>query len=655
MKIRIKYYEPNDMGYGHMVNKSLDLLHSFDPTASYALNDIIELYNVLKYIKKEIYTTTMTQEDIGLFKSKRKELEQKIGKYCATINDQNISELTQDLYNRYKDDLAEILDRYKIYQRINNILFETLLSNRKLRLIDVLQYNSLVLSYDSILTKILLSEPQAFNILSEKYLKKEHKIIFLPNSLSIQDKETIVKNYINSDKPAINELAIISALPVFDDFKISDETRYMAKEKHDKLISELFKNQSNVRISTNLQVSFSESQKEAFIYDTPIDSNDLKISIGISWLKENQDYATLLNNFIYLFNLVDSDEQRVANISKRNQENIFETINNKNGLVKVYPLNNIFELLNRFAIIQVTAYSEWLRSILSIRIEDVLQWFTDVYIKKEFDIDNFYVNMPSVGCTYLEKCRTMCCEIEGLLKQFDSFIHYGKVNHALIEISSTPINIRSIGSLLHNKYFYPHNNVCKNCMYLLFSDQTLLSYLPQRSEEREYPNLYELLLSDTVNYTEYEAHQTPSIDYLVNNRVLKKDKDGNISFYSTTKTIILRDLYENGFCVSDFYISKGKEQLLNQLQHDGWIKFESTFLSQQECDYFNYYLNKADFINGHDLRNRYLHGTQKKHGNDEELHKVNYYTLLMLYIIIVIKINQELCVRDDNAKKDTKE
>lgn len=96
-----------------------------------------------------------------------------------------------------------------------------------------------------------------------------------------------------------------------------------------------------------------------------------------------------------------------------------------------------------------------------------------------------------------------------------------------------------------------------------------------------------------------------------------------------------------------YYKKRDMIKLLEEMEQKGWIYFSNKLLSNQESDYFNYYLNKSDFANGFDLRNKYLHGTQRKKGSDDELHKMNYYNLLMLYVIIVIKINDEFCVKAD--------
>jgi hypothetical protein len=81
------------------------------------------------------------------------------------------------------------------------------------------------------------------------------------------------------------------------------------------------------------------------------------------------------------------------------------------------------------------------------------------------------------------------------------------------------------------------------------------------------------------------------------------------------------------------------------LVNKGLLKFESSLFSKPEQDYLNYCLNKLEFINSLDLRNMYGHGTQPL--GDENVHYSNYIRFLKLFILMIIKINDELCVKDD--------
>jgi Insertion element 4 transposase N-terminal len=60
----------------------------------------------------------------------------------------------------------------------------------------------------------------------------------------------------------------------------------------------------------------------------------------------------------------------------------------------------------------------------------------------------------------------------------------------------------------------------------------------------------------------------------------------------------------------------------------------------------HYYLNQVDFSNGPDLRNKYLHGSQVG-ADDEKQHLDTYITALKLLVALVIKINDDFCLRDE--------
>lgn len=70
-------------------------------------------------------------------------------------------------------------------------------------------------------------------------------------------------------------------------------------------------------------------------------------------------------------------------------------------------------------------------------------------------------------------------------------------------------------------------------------------------------------------------------------------------------------------------------------------------LSKSEWEYFDYVLNKAEFSNGLDLRNRYIHDTNSL---DEQQQQNDYIVLLKMFIILVIKINEEFCLQDKISK-----
>ena len=71
------------------------------------------------------------------------------------------------------------------------------------------------------------------------------------------------------------------------------------------------------------------------------------------------------------------------------------------------------------------------------------------------------------------------------------------------------------------------------------------------------------------------------------------------------------------------------------------IEGDSLF-SIPECKYFNYILNDSQFVNGLEIRNKYIHGVQS--GLNDDNHKNNYYILLKILTIIAIKLNDDFCL-----------
>ena len=76
--------------------------------------------------------------------------------------------------------------------------------------------------------------------------------------------------------------------------------------------------------------------------------------------------------------------------------------------------------------------------------------------------------MPSPGSTYLEKCRTICCEFESILKQYDVLVKFGYINHDYIELSSKPMDYSAIKSFIPEKYIYL-NKDNKDCQGALLA------------------------------------------------------------------------------------------------------------------------------------------------------------------------------------------
>ena len=656
MSNRVKFYGKADMANGYMLEKALPILQQLKLSKEYVnINDVIELYNVYKFINAQIFRKDFNSEEKALFNEENsKIINQTIGRFFSKVNNGTVANYFGKIEREYIEDVLELFEKYKVHKRISWDSFKHFIDSNHIPLFYIVECEKIVNTFDNDIKELILKDNQSVDLLITKYLKKSPaRQVFLPKSLSIEDKEQIVKNYIASAMVHPGTLELIINLPVNSDFKISDDTRLAAKNRYDQEMDNLFVKSENSGFQTTIEAEINNKQKEPVIIDYK--ENRFYISVSSKWIRDNLDYPTLLNNFIHIYNFVDK-ENRIEFISKPNQISALERVFMDTDLKKVYIKGSFFDIYNNFAVVAMVSYCEFLEKECNIRIEEVLQWFFDEYLVSEFNIHDFIVNMPSSGSSYLEKCRTICCEFESILKQYEALVKFGTINHDFIELSSRPMDYHAINSLMPDKYIYLNetNQDCKNTLYLLFSDQTMLTYLPHRKDVEGYNCLYELLINTTVNISEYEDYQLNDIKWLIIKGILKQDSQGNLTLHDKLEAIILCDLYKNGFVSNQFLERFQLNKPLKNLQQKRWIYKESSLFAKQECDYLDFYLNKSKFTNGQDLRNTYLHGTQRKRGADIDLHRVNYYRLLMFVVITIIKINEELCYKDECMEKSDK-
>jgi len=242
-----------------------------------------------------------------------------------------------------------------------------------------------------------------------------------------------------------------------------------------------------------------------------------------------------------------------------------------------------------------------------------------------------------------EKVRLLAPEFESILKQFKLYVEDGEIDFELLEISSTPYAIKDIPSLNDGKYIYlnENNKEMLDCIYLFFSDQTLLTYV-EPYKEKHYRCFFDILAKEQVNFNEYEEHQHPELNFLIEKEYISIDENGIIQITNTVRLLILKDLYHNE--VGSFYnYPNSFQKEANQMKRDEMIVFESSLFSKSEQSYFNYFLNKSEFTNGLDLRNSYLHGTQAR-PDETKKHYYAYFTYLRLLFMTLLKIEDDLFI-----------
>ena len=639
MHDRVKFYSASDYSSGFHLIRIKEIVDQFNSNkVDYDVNEIIEFYNIIKFIDIKAYLITWKEQDIEIIQKVCEEYKRIVACYIKGIDDSNFIELYNKVDRIYKDDFFELLEKYKVYERVSETTFDELLHNEKVCMHYILRNKKLVNYYGNIIRISLLNNSKYAELLLDKY-EIEHlnqrNTIYFPEVFTLEDKETLILNYIKAPFANLNYLGIINNIQSSNELKISDRTRLESKKRTNEENQKFFDGNSGMKYG--VEVSFAENQEEPIIEQE--DKGIIKCSYSMKWIKDNLDYNTLLNNFIYLFNFVDL-QMRITLFSKKTELGLFEsTLFTRSK--HAYNTGIGFNIKKMLSDLQMVSYYQRLEG-LNIRLEEVIEWFFKEYLLDEFKIKNYKMNPPSVSSKYLEKCRTILPELESIIKQYNLYIEDGYINHELLQMSSNPIPYKDIKSKLEKKYIYPNykSQEFNNIDYYFFSDQCMLSY--RKDADDKYNSFYELLLNENICPTDYADYNKQDIAYLLEKNYIHIDHHGFIKISNNKLITILKDLHENEVVNYWKYPILYRSEI-DKLLDKKIVEAESSLLSRPEQDYFNYYLNKSAFNNSLDLRNMYVHGTQFNDSDDENVHYTNYITFLKLFILIIIKINDDLC------------
>lgn len=110
--------------------------------------------------------------------------------------------------------------------------------------------------------------------------------------------------------------------------------------------------------------------------------------------------------------------------------------------------------------------------------------------------------------------------------------------------------------------------------------------------------------------------------------------------FNNLRVYLLKQLNDNDV-ISYWHVNEELREELRKMKEDKLVCFKTSLFSQKEYELFDYYLNKSKFNNGTDLRNIYIHGSQPNAPEDEKIHMSNYWIILKLFVLCILKICDE--------------
>lgn len=632
-KQRVVFYSKEDMSASNNLKRAEELLDNYISNETFSINDLLEIYNIKLYFENDLYFLNWTEEVKSKY-NKIIDVNWKLLKErLIKIDDNDIESIINDLVYDYKKDFWNLLNQLSSFKKISNSKFGEILNNFNHNINYILLQKGIVEKFDKQIRNFLIVYEKTAEIvlskLEEKHRLKETPKFIFPKSLTLIDKENIINAYLENKDANLNYVRLIENCKDSNELRLSAKTRLKAKKKSKELNFQIIEN--GTTWSIKVQVSLCKDQLE------PVKFINNEIGLEAIYSESFLDYlkydVPLFLVFKKLFGYMD-DRNLISLVNKNIELDVLETIFMKSK--NAYETGEVFIKKDFLSSLQLIIFEEYLKR-KNNSIENLISSFIE-YLNDYIAPNKLIFNIQNSEISYVEKIRNLAPEYDFLLKQYQTFVDEGEIDIELVQINSTPIRFSEIHSQSDRKYIYIEDNLVLKLKYLFYSNQSHLHYV--KPYNSKYNNLYDLLINENVKIDAFKNHQQDEISKLINEGYLKIDEQENVKIKTQILIYIVGELHRNEV-VSYWNYDEIIRNELDKMIENKLVKVENTLLTIKEKNYFNYFLNKKEFTNGLDLRNKYLHGTNSF---SEIEHKSDYYTLLKIIILTLLKIEDDILI-----------
>lgn len=628
---RIVFYGNNDATNIINLKRMKGFIHEFDIGSRLEPNVVLELYNIQQIIDNGHRLKEWTDAEYLNIKKSIENYSKRITDFIVSVDNDNIYDVFEKIDYRYRKSFWQLFNNYNRQNQIKGTVIGKLLNTHKTVFQEVCQFRKLVEKYSAQINEYIKSNPKTLEyILNQKESNTANrKDFFLPKSFSDDMMNNLVETYLAINEDNLNYLDLILNSTQLN---LKDETRFKVFKRREKVHQEFFEKYKGIPVRVEVGIDKNQVEPKVVEYNKP--HSLTKYTYGGLYLKTTLDFKSVFYNFRGLFNYLNF--QGCINLVYKESQNWlsrFFGIRSNNE----YPKNPEFIQNEMLSDRQLWIYRFFLR-YHKIEVEEVLKMVVEEFLPKHFGL-NFRLNFPSNTGKLWEKFRSLAPELDSLMKQYNMFVEKGEIDMEFIQFQSKPISFSQVKSRNLKKYAYGKGNKYKNISELLCSSQSTLLYV--KNKESNHRDLCEMLDKEDLRIEDFEAHQKPAVQFLIDNDILFLDKYEYLRIEISVKIIFLCLYHQK--VISSFYLTEIELSLLNKYEKEGIVEFKSTLFTENEVAYLNFYLNKKQFTNGYELRNKYLHGSNSE---SEERQEFDYNALIKIFILVLHKIVDDLILFD---------
>lgn len=632
---RVHFYSANDLSVYTNIETMEKVVKAYEEGRQpVSINDYLEMFHIVQFVEHGKYPEGWDESRV----SGIKQYKAKVAAYFSQLKSEDFPVFYKDADIEYESTIWQIIDQFKIKGLITENGLREILKDEAWRLRDLLEFRWIVENNNGLLTQLLKEYGNTAEWLLDQYVAEDKfgnkTTLFFPKSLSLQDKDEIIHRYVNSDDANLNYVRLVLQAKRSSEFSLSPQTIKDARIRERELNEEVLKygcvhvTSYGVTLTNKLDAPVKELQKKE-------DGSSLLV------YNKNLIDACQYSFIIYYCGMVFEFTDEYGFISLISKMSDADTIERVVGLVakNAYFITSVFRIGEDIAHLQMQALEAALKDT-DRSIEGAIKFFYEDYLKSVYGYDGFSLTLPKKDDNLILKIRSLAIEMDSVAHQYNCYVKHGSIDQDIIELEA-PCKITETKSLISHRYCVQNknNNDVWYLIRLFFGSQSMLHYV-EPCKDMHLSNFYALLKKGIdVKYNSYKFYQKQDIDYLIKNGYLLIDEHGILRCDKMKEIEILRHLYIYGAC-SYWGYPKEERVILDEMVSKGWIEYDNHLLSPAERDYFSYYLNNEKFTNGPAIRNNYAHGTTPSYS--EEKHMQNYLQLLVLFIMLLLKISEDL-------------
>lgn len=636
---RVKFYSKTDGASWYELKKATKILNSLEENNAYTINDYIEFFEIKIYFDNDLFLPNWSVNEKENYISKSSTLFEKTKLFWVNnINNENIISLFEDVDYGYYNSFWVLTNKFSIYKNIEKNTFKEITKSNRFGIYPVLKQQNIINYFSRQIRSFLLNNSKSAEVLLSYFEEEERRkksTLYFPNCLNSEDKENMILNYINYENANINYIRLIENSKTI---KLSDKTKLLAKKKSKQLNDEIFE-RSEIA-SRGISVIISKEQQEPVKTSFDEINRRLEYIYSEPYLDATKSFFGIYKNFKDLFGFINY-QGCIDLVHKESEVDVLERVSMKSK--NEYFISFNFHRNSLTSQLQLFSYSKYLKTH-NLSIENSLNYVVNEYINEVFNINGLRIRFPSEEASFEEKIRILAPELEFLIKQYQSYVDNQEIDFELLEFSTNTLHFSKIKSAIKNKYVYGVGNDFLRYKNDFFSDQSSLFYT--NKFKSKYKNLYQLLTNEDVLFSDFKSYQTSEIEYLISKDILTIDDKNYVKIRNTKFVYVLKVLHYQGVLNYFYYKEEIRKEILS-MKSLNLIEYDNSFFTIEERRYLNYYLNKKEFTNSLDLRNKYLHGTNSK---NEAEHERDYHILLKLLILVIHKINEDLKLENTVAQ-----